>query len=301
MADQPRSSGSRLSRRVVLASGAALAALASTGAAFGEDPVVQPAPKPGPTRMPTAFVSHGSPMAALNRAFSAELHSWAQSMPAPVAVLCVSAHFQKAPITIGSTTVRPLIYDFGGFPKPLYALKYAAPGAPKLANRVRAMLASLGRVRSDPKRGHDHGTWVPLRAMYPKADVPVLSVSLPSHDPKTLWRIGRALMPLRDEGVLILGSGGMTHNLRHRTRPGQGVPDWSTEFDAWAKQIIEKGDVDALLDWQRKAPAARTSHPTVEYFVPLILALGARRTQDALTYPITGFGGGLSRRSVMLA
>ena len=284
-------------RRTFLTGCAAAALLGATRLARGEESP----PETRTERMPAAFVGHGSPMTAVDEVRGRELQRWAKAMPAPKAVLCVSAHYEQRPFTVGATTTRKLIYDFGGFPSHLYRLTYAAPGAPKLAKRVEEQVAAVTRVQHDPRRGHDHGTWVPLRWMYPEADVPVLSVSLPGHDPKTLFRIGRALRPLRNEGVLILGSGMLTHNLRHRTAPGGKPPSWSSDFDAWATQVIDTNDVDRLLDWQRKAPAPRMNHPTAEHFVPLLLTVGARRTADEVTYPITGFSGSMSRRSVMLA
>ncbi len=279
-----------LSRRQVIAAGAATGALAAFGARSLEaaDPVPKPRAIPS---MPVGFVSHGSPMMALSAVRNREWGAWAASMATPVAVLVVSAHYERAPVTLGATTPVPLIYDFGGFPRALYKLKYAPPGALKLARRVAQVLAPTTKVRSNPKRGHDHGAWVPLRGLYPKADVPVLSVSLPSSDPKTLFRLGQALRPLRDEGVFILGSGQMTHNLRYRAKRGAETPAWAAEFDAWAEQTLRTRDVDALLDWQKKAPAARTNHPTVEHFTPLLLAAGAQRSSDVARFPLASFDG----------
>ncbi len=290
--DQP------LSRRDLLAGTAAAAAWAAAGgAAFAEE--AAPAPRRRIETMPAAFVSHGSPMLGVDRARGPALTRWTAGLPQPVAVLSVSAHYERRPVTIGATKTLPLVYDFRGFPKALYKIEYAAPGAPKLARRVQQQLAPIMRVQQQSRRGHDHGTWVPMRWMYPKADVPLLSVSLPSHDPKTLYRLGRALRPLRDEGVLIVGSGSMTHNLRRMGRAGSATPGWAQEFDDWSQRVLVGNDVDGLLDWQKKAPAARTNHPTVEHFVPLILAAGARKDGEVATFPITGFqNGSMSRRSV---
>ncbi len=287
-----------IDRRGLLVGGAAAAALAATGRiATAEEKA--PQPKPRVQTMPATFVSHGSPMLALDKARGPAFTRWTNGLPKPVAVLCVSAHYERRPVTIGATETVPLIYDFGGFPKALYQVKYAAPGAPKLAKRVVQQLSPIMRVYQQKKRGHDHGTWVPMRWMYPNADVPLLSVSLPSHDPKTLFRMGRALRPLRDEGVLIVGSGSMTHNLRRMGREGTPTPSWAKSFDDWSVDVLAKHDVDQLLDWQRKAPAARTNHPTVEHFVPLILAAGARKDRDAVSFPITGFqAASMSRRCV---
>lgn len=250
--------------------------------------------------MPSIYVGHGSPMLALDAKRGAEFRAWAKRIGRPVAVLCVSAHFEKRPTTIGATTRLPLIYDFRGFPRELYRVQYGPPGAPRLARRVRAVLSGVERVAEAPRRGHDHGTWVPLKWMYPQADVPVLSVSLPTHDPKRLVAIGQRLGALRQEGVLVMGSGSLTHNLRRMDRrAGAPTASWAKEFDVWAQERLDAYDVDALIDWEKKAPAARMNHPTVEHFVPLLLALGARHRKDAVRYPITGFElANLSRRSV---
>lgn len=286
-----------LSRRTVLLGAAATAGLAATRARLARGEETRPAPQ----AMPTCFVGHGSPMLALDEAKGRELTRMGAALPAMKAILVVSAHYERSPVTLGATTTRPLIYDFRGFPRALYQVRYAPPGAPGLARRVTALLSPLGPVQSDPRRGLDHGAWVPLRWMAPKADVPVLPVSLPTHDPQTLWRLARALAPLRDEGVLILGSGNMTHNLRRIDgRAGAPTPAWASEFDDWARTTLSARSFDALLDWERKAPAARTNHPTVEHFVPLLVAAGASRRSDAVSFPITGFdAGSLSRRCVV--
>jgi 4,5-DOPA dioxygenase extradiol len=238
-------------------------------------------------------------MLALDAASGAEFTNWAAKLPKPRAILVVSAHYQKAPATLGTTRTLPLFYDFGGFPRALYQVKWPAPGAPKLAQRVQELMRPLGGVRQDERRGLDHGAWVPLKWMHPKADVPTLELSLPSQDPKALWKLGRALRPLRDKGALILTSGSLTHNLRARRNPHGPVATWAKEFEAWCMQTLAANDVDALMDWQRKAPAAKTNHPTVEHFVPLIVAAAARLPGEAPQYPIHGFDGGhLSRRCV---
>ncbi len=287
-----------LTRRDLLAGTAAAAAWLAAGRPAAAEEKAPPTRRVIET-MPSAFVSHGSPMLAVDKVRGPELTAWTKALPRPVAVLSVSAHYERRPVTIGTTRTLPLIYDFGGFPKALYKIQYAAPGAPKLAKRVVQQLSPLMKVYENKRRGHDHGTWVPMRWMYPQADVPLLSVSLPTHDPKTLYRMGRALRPLREEGVLILGSGSMTHNLRRLGRAGSKTPSWAKEFDDWSSTVLAANDVDQLLDWQRKAPAARTNHPTVEHFVPLILAAGARKDGEVATFPVTGFqAGSMSRRCV---
>jgi 4,5-DOPA dioxygenase extradiol len=299
--DAPRPSGASkdaLTRRHLLKGAAATGALAALGLRSVEAAEGEAARRTVP-KMPVGYVSHGSPMTALDAPRTAAWAGWTAGMPTPVAVLVISAHFQRAPITLGATSPVPLIYDFSGFPRSLYQLTYTPPGAPKLATRVQQVLKGHASVRQDPRRGHDHGTWVPLRAMYAQADVPVLSLSLPSSDPKTLFKMGQALRPLRDEGVFLLASGAMTHNLRYRPRRGEKTPAWAAEFDTWVEETLVQNDVDALLDWQKKAPAARTNHPTVEHFTPLLIAAGARKSQDVTRFPLTGFDGvAFSRRCV---
>ena len=163
----------------------------------------------------------------------------------------------------------PLVYDFYGFPAKYYETTYPAPPAPALAARVRDLLRAEP-VAQDPERGLDHGAYVPLVAMYPAADVPVLQVSLPSLDPTALFSLGRALAPLRREGVLIVGSGFLTHNLRTVDfRPDAPTPAWASEFDAWAADVLARRDVDALLDYRERAPGVRQALPTHEHFVPV--------------------------------
>src|SRR5262249_40289157 len=157
------------------------------------------------------FVAHGSPLTLDDDAWVAELRAWAQALPPPSSILVVSAHWERSPPTLGATTPVPLLYDFQGFPEHHYRVRYPAPGAPALAERVRALVPDAAH---DPARGLDHGAYVPLAAMYPRADVPVLQLSLPSTEPAPLLALGRALAPLRREGALIAGSGFLTHNLR---------------------------------------------------------------------------------------
>jgi 4,5-DOPA dioxygenase extradiol len=222
-------------------------------------------------------------------------------MPRPRALLVLSAHWEQRPVTLGATRTAPLIYDFYGFPERYYQQQYPAPGAPQLAARVRQLLSPHGPVAEEPARGLDHGAYVPLVAMYPQADVPVLQVSLPGLEPAALLALGRALAPLRDEGVLLMGSGFITHNLR-RVDPSSslGTPAWAAEFDAWTADALVRGDADALADFRAKGPGAGIALPTTEHFVPLLAALGASSGADGPPrFPITGFWmGTLTRRSV---
>jgi 4,5-DOPA dioxygenase extradiol len=257
---------------------------------------------PAASRMPTIFAAHGAPILLDDAEWMAELAAWAKAMPRPKSVLMISAHWEERPTTLGATTPVPLVYDFGGFPEKYYRTRYPAPGAPDLAARVRDLLRQRGiGVTDDPRRGLDHGAYVPLVAMYPEADVPVLQASLPGLDAPELVRLGQALAPLRDESVLIFGSGFLTHNMRYAFRPG--VPDWAREFDAWAKETLERFDLDALADFQNRAPAPRLALPTWEHYAPLLVAAGAiDEARPPISFPITGWwmDGAFTKRSVQL-
>ncbi|GHH60518.1 dioxygenase [Lentzea cavernae] len=247
------------------------------------------------------YLSHGAPPLADDETWTRELKDWSATLPRPEAVLMVSAHWEEAPTTIGATTTVPLVYDFWGFPQRYYEVKYEAPGAPELADDVRKLLG--GHVEQDEERGLDHGAYVPLKEMFPDADVPVLQMSMPTLDPRELHEIGRKLAPLRDKNVLIVGSGFMTHNLscvNFPAGPDYEPPSWSKEFDDWAHQQLAAGDVDALLDFQVKAPAAGIAHPRTEHFAPLFVALGAASDEKART-SVDGFWYGLSKRSVQFS
>jgi 4,5-DOPA dioxygenase extradiol len=252
------------------------------------------------TRLPTIFIAHGAPPLLDDSSWVRELNTWAQSLPRPKAILTLSAHWENRPVTIGATRTVPLVYDFYGFPKHHYEQKYAAPGAPALAERIRQLLKGSQPVAEEPERGLDHGAYVPLVAMYPDAEIPVLQVSLPSENPRELFALGRALRPLRDEGVLIAGSGFITHNLRTLDWSGQSAPpSWASEFDSWAAEALARNDVDALLDFQQKGPASHIALPTREHFIPLLVSLGAATESERAEFPITGFWmGSLTRRSV---
>ena len=252
------------------------------------------------SRMPTIFIAHGAPPLLDDAGWVEELHSWANDLPRPKAILMLSAHWENRPVTIGATTTVPLVYDFYGFPKHHYEQKYASPGAPELAADIRSMLSATQKVADDPERGLDHGAYVPLVAMYPEAGIPVLQVSLPSENPQELFALGRALRPLRDEGVLIAGSGFITHNLRTiNWGPPSAPPAWAEEFDSWTADALQRRDVDSLLDYERKGPGAQIALPTREHFIPLLVNLGAAEEDESLQFPISGFWlGSLTRRSV---
>lgn len=251
--------------------------------------------------MPVVFLAHGAPPLLDDEPWKAELAAWSKAMPTPKAVLSLSAHWENQPIAIGATKPIKLVYDFYGFPERYYELEYPSPGAPGVAARIRDLLKGrdIAFVDDEP-RGLDHGTYVPLMSMYPKADVPVLQVSLPGLDPKALYDFGRALAPLREEGVLIAGSGFLTHNMRALGE--SKTPSWASEFDAWVAEVVARGDVDALVDFEKRAPGARLAHPRTEHFAPVITAAAAAIDRGGdVTFPITGYWGmapAFTRRSV---
>jgi 4,5-DOPA dioxygenase extradiol len=255
-----------------------LGTLALAACSRGDDSMTSPQPEPTPTapgaKMPVIFAAHGAPVLLDDATWMAELAAWARAMPRPSAILVISAHWDQRPTTLGATRRVPLVYDFYGFPEQYYRTTYPAPGAAALATRVRELLrAGALAFDDDADRGLDHGAYLPLVAMYPGADVPVLQLSMPGLDPKALFALGRALSPLRAEGVLIFGSGFLTHNMRYAFR--SGIPSWAHEFDDWAKDALARFDVDALLDFRERAPGVRQALPTWEHYAPVLIAAGA--------------------------
>ena len=258
----------------------------------------------GGGRMPTLYIGHGAPPLVDDPLWVAQLAAWASALPRPKAVLMVSAHWENAPLTMGATrTGTPLVYDFGGFPERYYRQQYRSPGAPELAADVRRLLSDQP-VAEEPDRGLDHGAYVPLTVMYPDADVPVLQISMPSLDPEKLFDIGRRLRPLRDQSILIIGSGFLTHGLPYIRdfRLDAPPPAWSSEFDAWAHEALEHGDLDELSDFVHRAPAVRYAHPRTEHLAPLFVTLGAGDSSgEPLPSIIDGYWMGLSKRSIQIA
>jgi 4,5-DOPA dioxygenase extradiol len=250
--------------------------------------------------MPVVFLAHGAPVLIDDAGWVGELGLWARALPRPKSILMISAHWEARPVTLGATRNVPLVYDFYGFPERYYRVTYAAPGAPELAARVRELMRQTSIAhRDDRVRGLDHGAYVPLLCMYPDADVPVLQVSMPGLEPAQLFSLGRSLAPLRDEGVLIIGSGFLTHNMQYAFK--RGTPSWASEFDSWAADVLLRRDVDALIDFQARAPGARIALPTTEHFAPVIAAAGSVvHHEEPVTFPITGFwqDGAFTRRSV---
>jgi 4,5-DOPA dioxygenase extradiol len=228
--------------------------------------------------LPTLFISHGAPTWAIEPGIiGPRLAALAGSLPRPRAILVVSPHWTSHELRVMTSPELETVHDFGGFPRALYELKYPAPGAPMLAQSVKTMLAAQGyTVKDDAEAGFDHGAWVPLLHMYPKADVPVFQLSMRIGDgPEHCFRIGRALAALREQGILIMGSGSLTHNL-YEFRQGQDRPEtYVKAFSFWVREALARSNVDSLLDYRRRAPHAERAHPTEDHLLPLFLALGA--------------------------
>ncbi len=248
--------------------------------------------------LPTLFISHGAPTFALEPGIiGPRLTALGRQLPKPRAVVVVSPHWITAGLEVAISARPETIHDFGGFPEALYQLRYPASGAPEVAAEVLEALARAGFPgRSNPHRGLDHGAWVPLMHLYPQADVPVVQLSLPmTGSPQVLLALGRALAPLRQQGVLLLASGSITHNLMD-FRLGSGEASYAREFMEWVAATIAAGDLDALLDLRRRAPHAVRAHPTDEHLQPLLVAIGAagedwaaaRRLEGGLVYGVIG-------------
>lgn len=232
------------------------------------------------TTFPSIFVSHGSPMIMLEQTPARDfLVGFGKELGRPKAILVASAHFEsRAPVLSGDAHPA-MIYDFGGFPRPLFEMQYPAPGEPNLAQRAADMLGAVG-IAAQPvaNRGFDHGTWVPLKLMYPDADIPVVQISVQTQlSAAHHITMGRALAPLREEGVLVMGSGSLTHNLYELRRAGGAPPppDWVSGFADWTHEVVSQGRESDLAAWASKAPFARENHPSAEHFLPLPFAFGA--------------------------
>ncbi|MDC0770761.1 dioxygenase family protein [Streptomyces sp. HD] len=254
-----------------------------------------------PGRLPALYVSHGAPTLIDDPLWPDQLAAWSADLPRPESILMISAHWEDAPLAIGATRTVPLTYDFWGFPERYYRETYAAPGAPELADKVRKLLQGPDMpVRDVPERGLDHGAYVPLKEMYPDADIPVLQISMPTLDPRQLMEVGRRLAPLRDEGTLIVGSGFFTHNLSALDY-GNNVSSVMAEFDDWGRRALDAGDLDALLDFEHKAPGAHYAHPRTDHFAPLFVTLGAGHEELAAQRTvIDGFWVGMAKRSIQI-
>jgi 4,5-DOPA dioxygenase extradiol len=256
-------------------------------------------------RMPALYIGHGAPPLLDDPVWSAELRSLAGRLPRPKAILIVSAHWESAPLSLSASGPGVgLVYDFGGFPERYYRMTYETPDATFLAERIVAMMPDTERVHQHASRGLDHGAWVPLKIMYPDADIPVLQMSLPTHDPERLLALGGRLRELRDEGVLVIGSGFLTHGLPFlkEFRIEAAAPGWSTDFDRWAAEALARGDVAELAAYRTNAPGMPYAHPTVEHYTPLFVTLGAATDTEAPgEQVIDGYWMGLSKRSLLVA
>jgi 4,5-DOPA dioxygenase extradiol len=216
--------------------------------------------------MPSVFVGVGGPRQMWDEEWSGALNDWAITMPRPKAILMFSAHWLRNPMTLGATEPVPLTYDYYNFPSHFYEVQYPAPPAPGLANRFVELLGDKLDIHAS-NRGLDHGAFIGLMGMYPEADVPVLEVSIPTFDPEMLFEVGRALAPLRKEGVMVMGAGLLSHSNQSQ--------DANREFDAWVVDTLEKRDTEALFQYREIAPGNQLALPTVEHFVPLLISYGA--------------------------
>lgn len=258
-------------------------------------------------RLPTYFISHGGgpwpwlpDMRKMLRSLEVSLANMPKEVGVkPKAILMVSGHWEEDDFAVMASPAPGMVYDYGGFPAFTYQIKYAAPGAPEVASRIAELLGAAGLpTHLDPARGFDHGVFAPMQVMYPAADVPLLQVAIRhGYDPEEHLALGRALAPLRDEGVLIVGSGLSYHNLRLF---GPGAKEPSAAFDAWLNEAVMSapGDrVELLKDWER-APAARICHPQEDHLIPLMTALGAAETEKATrVYHDTNVFGGVTASS----
>lgn len=256
-------------------------------------------------RMPAIFIAHGAPTLAVeHNEYTEELRKFGEKLRQARGVVIVSAHWQARPPVRVNVLERPeMIYDFGGFDDALYRMKYGASGSPQIANEVIEALRAKG-IATEPERarGWDHGVWVPLLHLLPDANLPVVEVSLPyGASPDELIAIGRALAPLRDRGVAIVGSGGIVHNLREVSLSDQSAPatDWAAAFDSWVAERVERRDLRGLAQYRATAPSAARAVPTDEHFAPLFVVLGASSDEDEIETVHEGFHyGTLSMRSV---
>ena len=257
-----------------------------------------------PTPMPALYLGHGAPPLLDDPVWGGELRDLAARLPRPTGILIVSAHWEAAPLSLSATAAgTPLVYDFGGFAPRYYQETYATPDSSALARTVASLMPDHEPVHQHPSRGLDHGAWVPLKIMYPGADIPVVQMSLPTHDPGRLLDLGRRLRTLRDQGVLVIGSGFLTHGLPFlkEFRIEAPAPGWSKDFDLWAAEAIAAGDVDTLASFRDLAPGMPYAHPTVEHYTPLFVALGAGTDVSAAPEQvIDGYWMGLSKRSLLV-
>ena len=248
---------------------------------------------------PVLFISHGAPTFALEPGLlGPTLNTLGQQLSSAKtvkAVLVVSPHWQTRNVTVMTTPAPETVHDFGGFPAALYDLQYPVAGHPQLAAEVSRLLTEAGwTVGVDARRGLDHGAWVPLRHLLPKADIPVFQVSMPMDlDTVSAYNLGKALAPIRERGVMIVASGSMTHNLYEFRHSGAAEQDYAIEFTHWIRQAVTRHDIAGLLDYRQRAPHAQRAHPTEEHFLPLLVAMGARADGEATQVIDAGVANGV--------
>lgn len=247
------------------------------------------------SQMPAVFFGHGNPMNAIaqNR-FTAGWAKIGNELPRPRAILCVSAHWYVRHTGVTITTSPRTIHDFGGFPDELYEVLYPAPGSPDLARRVQNLLAPLP-VHLDESWGLDHGTWSVLAHVYPAADIPVVQLSLDATQPPAFhYEIGKRLAPLRGEGVLVMGSGNLVHNLRAMDWSGRtsGLYDWAARFEEQAREMMLAGEHTPLLEYPKLGGDAKSSIPTPDHYLPLFYVLGSQQGKELISFPVEGADGG---------
>ena len=257
-----------------------------------------------PELIPAIFFGHGNPMnAVMNNNYTEGWRRVGKQTPKPKAILSISAHWFVPETGVTISTAPRTIHDFGGFPRELYQVQYPAPGDPELARRVKMLLEPL-QVNLDNSWGLDHGTWSVLRHVYPAADVPVVQLSIDETQPSSFhFEIGRRLAPLRDEGILIVGSGNLVHNL-HTYAWGQHVPDpydWAIRFENEAKEMMLAGEYEPLINYETLGPEASLSIPTPDHYLPLLYVIATRQQGEVITFPIEGVdGGSISMLSVQI-
>ncbi len=260
----------------------------------------QPAWTPAAGPLPSLFVSHGAPFTLDDPQWLGDLFNWSQSFPRPRAVVVISAHWEQAPAAISGTAAgTPLFYDFSGFHPRFKTLPYATPDATELSRRLKGLFSRTTTVHEFTDRGLDHGAFIPLMAMYPAADVPVVQLSMPSLDPRALLELGARLQPLREEGILVLGSGFMTHSFAVFRQPALVAE--TEAFDEWATDALARADVDALADYRSKAPGAAVAHPTADHYVPLLATVGAASDRGSAVSALDRMVMGNSIRSLQMS
>ena len=255
--------------------------------------------------MPAVFFGHGNPLnALLTNVYTEGWKAIGESILRPKAVLCVSAHWYIPGLAVTAMNAPRTIHDFGGFPRELYEVQYPAPGSPDLAKRVQELLAPVSVALDEKNWGLDHGTWSVLRHVFPNADVPVVQLSIDdTRAPEFHYRLSKSLSPLRDEGVLVIGSGNLVHNLHtyawglHEVKPF----DWAVRFETLARELLLQGDDGPLINYEALGRDANLAAPTPEHYLPLVYIMALRREGESVSFPVEGFdGGSISMLSIQL-